>query len=252
MYQTKLKPNGSENSIGITHNPCDAKTNRLLCALPEEDYRRLAPALELVRLSRDEILYGSGDEMSYVYFPITSIASRLYTTECGSTAEMGIIGRCGVVGAHVFLGGRSTPNQAVVQVAGDAFRVKAKTICEEFARGGALQHTLLCYTQYLLTQVSQLAVCNRLHTFEQRLCRWLLFCHDCLMKDEIVLTQEMLSHLLGVRRESVTVAAGRLQDEGLISYMRGHIHVLDRAGLERHTCECYEVVSGEYERLLAL
>ena len=229
-----------------------AKSNRLLCTLPDADYERLSPALESVDLSLGEMLYGSGDEMRYVYFPITSIVARLYTTECGSTAEMGIISRCGVVGAPVFLGGKSTPSQAIVQVAGSAFRVRAKVIQDEFARGGALQRTLLLYTQYLLTQVSQIAVCNRLHTFEQRLCRWLLFCHDCVMKDEIILTQEIISHLLGVRREGVTVAAGRLQDAGLISYLRGHIHVLDRAGLERNACECYEVVRNEYERLLIM
>ncbi len=231
---------------------CDARSNRLLGALPDADYERFLPALKPVDLSLGEMLYNSGDEMRYVYFPITSIISRLYTTECGSTAEMGIVGRCGMVGAPVFLGGNSTPNQAIVQVAGSALRVKAKAIQDEFARGGALQRILLLYTQYLLTQVSQVAVCNRLHTFEQRLCRWLLFCHDCVLQDEIILTQEIISHLLGVRREGVTVAAGRLQDAKLISYLRGHIHILDRAGLERNACECYEVVRDEYERLLAL
>jgi CRP-like cAMP-binding protein len=233
-------------------NVCNAKTNRLLAALPEEDYGRLSPSLEFVNLSFGETLYDSGDEMPYLYFPASSIVSLIYTTENGSTAEMGMVGRCGVVGISTFLGGGTTPNQAVVQLAGGAFRIKAKFIRDEFARGGALQRILLCYTQSLLTQFSQIAVCNRLHTFEQRLCRWLLFWHDCVMKDEILLTQEIISHLLGVRRVGVTVTAGRLQVAGLISYSRGRIHILDRQNLEKNTCECYEVVKNEYERLLAL
>ncbi len=237
-----------------TPNPSlpDARANLLLAALPVEDYQRLLPSLEFVNLSLGEILYDSGDEMPYLYFPITSIVSLLYTMASGSTAEMGMVGRCGVVGISVFLGGKTTSNQAVVQIAGGAFRIKAKIIQDEFARGGALQRILLCYTQSLLTQISQVSVCNRLHTFEQRLCRWLLFSHDCVMKDVIVLTQEIISHLLGVRREGVTVVAGRLQDAGLISYVRGHIRILDRQGLEKNTCECYEVVKGESQRLLAL
>ncbi len=230
----------------------DARANLLLAALPDEDYKRLSPSLEFVNLSLGEILYDYGDEMPYLYFPITSIVSLLYTTESGSTAEMGMVGRCGVVGISVFLGGGTTPNQAVVQIAGGAFRIKAKIIQDEFARGGALQRILLCYTQSLLTQISQASVCNRLHTFEQRFCRWLLFSHDCVMKDELILTQEIISHLLGVRREGVTVVAGRLQDAGLIKYVRGRIRVLDRQGLEKNTCECYEVVKDESARLLAL
>jgi CRP-like cAMP-binding protein len=230
----------------------DARANRLLTALPDEDYRYLESFLEFVNLSLGEILYDSGDEISCLYFPFTSVVSLIYTTESGSTAEMGMVGRCGVVGVSTFLGGRTTSNQAVVQIAGSAFRIKAEIIQDEFARGGALQRILLCYTQSLLTQISHVAVCNRLHTFEQRLCRWLLFCHDCVMKDEIILTQENISHLLGVRREGVTVAAGRLQDAGLINYARGHIHILDRQGLEKNSCECYEVIKAEYERLAAL
>ena len=230
----------------------DARNNGLLAALPDEDYGLLLPSLEFVNLSLGEILYDSGDEMPYLYFPITSIVSLLYTMESGSTAEMGMVGSCGVVGISVFLGGKTTSNQAIVQIAGGAFRIKAKIIQDEFARAGALQRILLCYTQSLLTQISQIAVCNRLHTLEQRICRWLLFSHDCVMKDEIVLTQENFSHLLGVRREGVTVAAGRLQDAGLISYMRGRIHILNRKELEKTSCECYEVFKKEYERLLAL
>ncbi len=228
------------------------RINLLLAALPDEVYGRLLPSLEFVNLSLGEILYDSGDEMPYLYFPITSIVSLLYTMESGSTAEMGMVGSCGVVGISVFLGGKTTSNQAIVQIAGGAFRIKAKIIQDEFARAGALQRILLCYTQSLLTQISQIAVCNRLHTLEQRICRWLLFSHDCVMKDEIVLTQENFSHLLGVRREGVTVAAGRLQDAGLISYVRGRIHILNRKELEKTSCECYEVFKKEYERLLAL
>jgi len=233
-------------------NHRDARSNRLLVALPDEDYRRLLPNLEFVPLARGEILHNSGDEMTYLYFPTTSIVSLLYTTENGATAEMGIVGRCGVVGTALFMGSRTTPARAVAQVAGDAFRIKAKPLREEFARGGALQHLLLRYTQSLITQISQIAVCNRFHTFDKRLCRWLLFSHDRLMTDEMRLSQENISQLLSVRREAVTVAAGRLQDAGLISYVRGHIHVLDRKGLETSSCECYRVVTDEYERLVTL
>jgi len=236
----------------IAINPRHARANRLLDKLPDEDYIGLLPSLEFVNLGLGKILYDSGDEMAYLYFPTTSIVSLLYTTESGSTAEMGMAGRCGAVGIALFMGGKTTPNQAIVQIAGGAFRIKAKIIQDEFALGGVMQHVLLRYTQSLITHISQTAVCNRLHTFEQRLCRWLLFSHDCLQTDEIILTQEIISHLLGVRREGVTVSAGRLQDAGVISYVRGHIHILDRQKLEDCTCECYAVVRDEYERLLTL
>ncbi len=258
MLLTRPKLNESKSFTSVAAaassapNLCYAKNNRLLAALPEQDYGRLARALEFVNLSLGETLYDSGEEMPYLYFPSSSIVSLIYTTESGSTAEMGMVGRCGVVGISAFLGGGTTPNQAVVQLAGGAFKIKARFVRDEFARGDSLQRILLCYTLSLLTQISQIAVCNRLHTFEQRLCRWLLFCHDCVMKDEIVLTQEIISHLLGVRREGVTVTAGRLQDAGLIGYSRGRIRILNRLGLEKNTCECYEVVKNEYERLLAL
>ncbi len=232
--------------------PRDARANRLLEKLPEEDYASLLPSLEFVDLALGEILYDSGDEMKYLYFPTTAIVSLLYTMESGATAEMGMAGRCGALGIALFMGGRTTPNQAIVQIAGGSFRVKAKIMLDEFERGGELQHILLRYTQSLITHISQTAVCNRLHTFEQRLCRWLLFSHDCLQTDELILTQEIISHLLGVRREGVTVAAGRLQDAGVISYVRGHIRILDRQKLEHCACECYAVVSDEYERLMTL
>jgi CRP-like cAMP-binding protein len=236
----------------IAVNPRDVRANRLLDKLPAEDYERLLPSLEFVNLTLGEFLYHSGDELAYLYFPTTAIVSLLYTTETGATAEMGMAGRCGGIGIALFMGGKTTPNQAVVQIAGGAFRIRAKILQDEFERGGELQHILLRYTQSLITHISQTAVCNRLHTFEQRLCRWLLFSHDCLQTDEIILTQEIISHLLGVRREGVTVAAGRLQDAGIISYVRGHIRILDRQKLESCSCECYAVVRDEYERLLSL
>jgi CRP-like cAMP-binding protein len=236
----------------IAVNPRDVRANRLLDKLPAEDYERLLPSLEFVNLTLGEFLYHSGDELAYLYFPTTAIVSLLYTTETGATAEMGMAGRCGGIGIALFMGGKTTPNQAVVQIAGGAFRIRAKILQDEFERGGELQHILLRYTQSLITHISQTAVCNRLHTFEQRLCRWLLFSHDCLQTDEIILTQEIISHLLGVRREGVTVAAGRLQDAGIISYVRGHIRILDRQKLELCSCECYAVVRDEYERLLSL
>lgn len=237
--------------MSIALNALDPRSNRLLAALPEEDFRRLLPSMEYVDLSIGEILYDSGDEMPYLYFPTTSIISMLYTMATGSTAEMGMVGRCGLIGISVFLGGKTTPNQAIVQIAGGALRIKSKIIQIEFERGGPLRQILLHYTQSLITQISQVAVCNRLHTFEQRFCRWLLFIHDCLQTGEIVLTQAIISQLLGVRREGVTIAARRLQEAGIISYFRGHIQILDRQKLEACACECYTVVKDEYERLLA-
>jgi len=255
LYAEKvtLAADGAIFSMPLTVNVGNApRFNILLDALPDEDYERLLPNLELVRLARGEILYGSGDEMNYLHFPINLIVSLFYTMRSGVTAEMGMVGSFGVVGFSVFLGGETASHQAVVQIAGEAYRIKSKVLQEEFARSDALQRILLRYTQALITQISQIAVCNRLHTFEQRLCRWLLLCHDRIKSDEILLTQEMISHLLGVRREGVTIAAGRLQDAGLISYVRGHIYILDRQGLEKNTCECYEVVKNEYKRLLTL
>ena len=252
MSLTNKIPNFENTSVAAASFSDNKQLNRLLAALSDEGYGRITPALDFVNLSRGDILYNSGDELPYLYFPIDSLVSLIYTTIDGTTAEMGLVGRCGIIGVSVILGGGTTPNQAVVQIAGGAFRIKTKFIKEELERGGELRSILLCYTQSLLTQISQIAVCNRLHSFEKRMCRLLLFSHDCVMKDEIILTQEILSHLLGVRREGVTVTAGRLQDAGLISYARGHIHILDRQGLERNTCECYTVVRDEYERLLSL
>src|SRR6267378_4966134 len=210
--------------------------NRLLAALPPEPYERLAPHLEPVSFALGDVIYESSAHMDYVYFPTSSHISLLYTMLDGSTAEMGLVGNEGVVGISLFMGGETTPNRAMVQGAGGALRMKAKDMLDEFKRGGEFQHLLLRYTQALITQISQTAVCNRLHSVEQRLCRWLLMTHDRTHADELQMTQEFISHMLGVRREGVTHAAGELQQLGLISYLRGHIKIGDRAGLEAHAC----------------
>jgi CRP-like cAMP-binding protein len=224
--------------------------NRLLSALPVEEYQRLLPDLQPVTFSLGDVVYELSEHLDYLYFPTTSVISLLYTMEDGSTAEMGLIGNEGVVGVALFLGGDTTPNRAVAQIAGSAFRLKAAILQREFAKGGAFQRLLLRYTQALITQISQTAVCNRLHSVENRLCRWLLLSHDRARSDELIMTQEFLSHMLGGRRESVTVAAGSLQDAGLIHYARGHIKILDRKGLEASVCECYRIVRDEFVRLL--
>lgn len=227
-----------------------ARANRLLAALADEDYQRIHAGLQPITFSLGQVMYESGGLPDYIYFPTSSVVSLLYTTEDGSTAEMGLTGNDGLVGIALFLGGDTTPNRAVVQIAGNAFRMEAKVLKEEFARGGLFQHLLLRYTQALITQISQTAVCNRLHSIEKRLCRWLLLSHDRVKSQELLMTQEFISNMLGGRRESVTVAAGRLQDAGLIHYARGHIIILDRKGLEATVCECYRVVKEETDRLL--
>jgi len=230
--------------------PLRSVGNWLLDALPAEDYERLLSDLEPVTLALGAVVYESGGQMQHVYFPTTSHVSLLYTMLDGATAEMGLVGNEGVVGIALFMGGDTTPNRAVVQGGGEALRMKAKVMQTEFKRGGDFQHLLLRYTQALITQISQTAVCNRLHSMEQRLCRWLLMTHDRTQTDELQMTQEFISNMLGVRREGVTHAAQRLQDAGLISYVRGHIEILDRQGLEAHVCECYKVVREEHDRLL--
>jgi CRP-like cAMP-binding protein len=212
---------------------------------------RLRPHLGHVSFALGEVIYESGVRQSHIYFPTTAIISLLYLMENGSSAEMGVAGCEGLVGVALFMGGDSVPNRAVVQGAGDALRMKTRVLQEEFARGGTFQRLLLRYTQALMTQMSQTAVCNRLHTVEQQLCRWLLLIRDRLETDELVMTQELIANMLGVRREGVTHAAGRLQEGGLISYVRGRITVLDRRGLEAAVCECYKVVKDEYDRLLS-
>jgi CRP-like cAMP-binding protein len=224
--------------------------NHLLAALPRESYERLQSSLEPMTFALGEVVYESGGPMRYVYFPTTSHISLLYTMMDGSTAEMGLVGNEGVVGIALFMGGETTPNRAMVQGGGAAFRMKAKAMLDEFKRGGEFQHLLLRYTQALITQISQTAVCNRLHSVEQRLCRWLLMTHDRAESDQLQMTHEFISNMLGVRREGVTVAAHRLQEAGMISYNRGHIKILDREQLLAHVCECYHVVKAEHERLL--
>lgn len=228
----------------------DSPLNHLLAILPEESYKRLIPNLKRVSLSLGEVIYEPGEKQDYLYFPTTSIVSLLYTMETGMTAEMGLVGNDGVVGVSLFMGGDTTPNRAVVQIAGEALRISAKALQEEFRRGGPVQLLLLRYTQALITQISQTAVCNRLHSVEQRLCRWLLLSHDRVGSDELLMTQEFIANMLGSRREGVTSAAGRLQDAGLIRYSRGHITILDRSNLEGQVCECYRVVKDEFDRLI--
>jgi CRP-like cAMP-binding protein len=224
--------------------------NRLLRSLSAEERVRIRPSIKHVTLPLGQVVYECGERTDYVYFPTTCVVSLLYTMRDGSTAEMALTGNDGVVGIASFLGGGNVPHRAVALIGGDALKMPARVLQEEFARGGPLQHILLRYTQALITQISQTAVCNRLHPLEQRLCRWLLLCHDRLNGSEIPMTQEFIANMLGGRRESVTVAAGRLQDAGLIHYSRGHIKVLDREGLETMVCECYKVVDDELNRLI--
>jgi len=233
--------------MSSTHNP---KQNHLLAALPAQDYARLLPDLEPIVMPLGWVVYESGGHIGYVYFPTTSIVSLLYVIESGASAEIAIAGNEGLVGISLFMGGESTPSRAVVQSAGEGYRVKASVLKREFARGGDLQHLALRYTQALITQMAQTAVCNRHHSLDQQLCRWLLLSMDRLPGNELKMTQELIANMLGVRREGVTVAAGALQAAGLIHYSRGHITILDRAGLEQRVCECYAVVKKEFDRLL--
>jgi CRP-like cAMP-binding protein len=224
--------------------------NRLLSALPAEDYARLLPELRPVKLSLGETIYESQARMEYVYFPISSHISLLYTMKDGSTAEVGLVGNEGLVGIALFMGGDTTPNRAIVQGAGHAFKMKAAVMQEEFKRGGALQGLLLRYTQALITQISQTAVCNRLHTTEQRLCRWILMTHDRTQSDELEMTHEFISNMLGIQREAVSLVASRLRDKKAIDYKRGRIQIIDRGVLEECSCECYQVVKAEHQRLV--
>jgi CRP-like cAMP-binding protein len=230
--------------------PNGPRTNRLLAALPESEWQRWLPELESVAMPLGQVLYESGATLSHVYFPTTAIVSLLYVMENGSSAEIAVVGNEGIVGISLFMGGESTPSRAVVQSAGSGFRLKAQLVKNEFNRGGPVLHLLLRYTQALITQMAQTAVCNRHHSLDQQLCRWLLLSLDRLENNELVMTQELIANMLGVRREGVTEAALKLQLDGLIRYARGRITVLDRQGLEKRTCECYAVVKREYDRLL--
>src|SRR5256884_3670268 len=229
------------------HNPYQ---NHLLNALPTSDYERLASHLELIPMRLGEVLYEPGVQLRYVYFPTTSIVSLLYVMENGASAEIAIVGNEGILGISLFMGGETTPSRAVVQSAGHGFRLKAQLLKNEFGRFGPMLHLLLRYTQALITQMAQTAVCNRHHSVDQQLCRWLLLSLDRLSNDRLVMTQELIANMLGVRREGVTEAAGKLQADGLIEYSRGKITVLDRKRLEKRVCECYAVVKREYDRLL--
>jgi CRP-like cAMP-binding protein len=226
------------------------KGNRLVAALPDEDYQALLPVLEAVRLPLGMALYESGGAQGYVYFPTSSIVSLLYVLADGSSAEIAVTGCEGLVGIALFMGGETTPSRAVVQSAGQGYRIKAAVLKKKFEEGGALQLLLLRFTQALITQMTQTAVCNRHHAVDQQLCRWLLLSLDRLPANDLVMTQELIANMLGVRREGVTEAAGKLQADGLIEYSRGKITVLDRTKLEARVCECYAVVKKEYDRLL--
>lgn len=221
-----------------------------MASLPDAQYQRWLPELECVDLPLGHVLYESGKKLSHVYFPTTAVISLLHVLENGASTEIAVVGNEGLVGVSLFLGGGSTPSRAVVQSAGHGFRLNAKDMQDGFDRGGPVQHLLLRYTQALITQMSQTAVCNRHHTLDQQLCRWLMVSLDRLEGDELVMTQELIANMLGVRREGVTEGASKLQNAALIKYSRGHITVLDRPGLEKRACECYAVVKKEYDRLL--
>lgn len=226
------------------------RQNHLLAALPADEYARLLPHLEAVPMPLGHVLYESGVQMRHVYFPTTSIVSLLYVMEDGASAEIAIVGNEGIVGVSLFMGGETTPSRAVVQSAGAAYRLPGQMLKNEFYRAGPMQHLLLRYTQSLLTQMAQTAVCNRHHSLDQQFCRWLLLSLDRLPTNQLIMTQELIANMLGVRREGVTEAAGNVQKAGLIEYHRGHITVLDRPGLEARVCECYAVVKKESARLL--
>lgn len=230
--------------------PNDLIENQLLATLPKAEYERIFPHLEPVTFLLGAPVYESGRQLKHIYFPTTCIISLLYMMENGTSAEIGVVGNEGVVGIALFMGGDTAPNRAIVQSAGTALKMKAQALRDEFIRAGEFQRSLLRYTQALITQISQTAVCNRLHPIEQQLCRWLLLSHDRLQSDELKMTQELIANMLGVRREGVTYAAGHLQAEGLIKYARGQITILNRKGLEATVCECYQVVKDEYDRLL--
>ena len=229
--------------------PHQPNQNHLLAALPVAEFERLKPHLELVHLPLGDVLCESGGRLSYVYFPTSTIISLHYILENGASSEIAGVGNEGMLGISLFMGGETTPSWATVQTGGYGYRLKAAIMMQEFNNGGPVQRLLLRYAQALITQISQTAVCNRHHTIEQQLCRWLLLTLDRLNSQELIMTQELIASMLGVRREGITEAAGKLQQAGIIHYRRGHITVLDRAGLKTHVCECYDVVKKEFERL---
>ncbi len=230
------------------HSPSQ---NRLLAALPAAEFERLAPHLELVPMLLGETLYEPGGQLQHVYFPTTAIVSLHYVLESGASVEIAGVGNEGILGISLFMGGETTPSSAVVQTGGHGYRLPGRLLKEEFHRAGLMQRLLLRYTQALLTQMCQTAACNRHHSIEQQLCRWLLMTLDRLPSSELVMTQELVANALGVRRESITEAAGKLQRAGFVRYRRGHIEVLERSGLEAGACECYSVVKKEFGRLMS-
>jgi CRP-like cAMP-binding protein len=234
-------------AVSTPHTP---KQNHLLTALPEAELLRWLPHLEGIDMPLGQVLYESGATLNYVYFPTTAIVSLLYSMENGASAEIAVVGNDGIVGIALFMGGESTPSRAVVQSAGRGFRLKAELMKNEFNRAGPVLHLLLRYTQALLTQMAQTAACNRHHSIDQQLCRWLLLSLDRVQTNELVMTHELIANMLGVRREGVTEIAHKLQNAGVIQYHRGHISVVNRASLEKRACECYVVVKKEYDRLL--
>ena len=238
---------GEVLNMPTTHS---ARQNHLLAALPVIEYERLVADLELIAMPLGNVLYESGSQLGHVYFPTTSIVSLLYVMEDGASAEIAVVGNEGIIGVALFMGGETTPSRAVVQSAGHAYRLSGQLLKREFTDSAAMQHLLLRYTQALLTQMAQTAVCNRHHSVDQQLCRWLLLSLDRLASSELTMTQELIANMLDVRREGVTEAAGKLQDAGLIHYSRGRITVVDRPGLEARACECYKVVKTEFDRLL--
>jgi CRP-like cAMP-binding protein len=233
--------------LSVVHHPTQ---NQLLAVLPAEEFERLSAGLELVPMRLGDALYEPGRQLEYAYFPITAIVSLLYVTQTGASSEVAGVGPEGVVGIPLFMGGNTTPSSAIVRTAGHAYRLERRALAQEFMRGGAVQRLLLIYTQALIVQTCQTAACNRHHAVEQQLSRWLLWTVDRLPGQQLTMTQDLVASLLGVRRESITEAAGRLQEFGFIRYRRGHIDVLDRVGLQTRACECYEVVKNEMNRLL--
>jgi len=246
--QDELCRRGIAPGAGVSAN--GLRQNHLLASLPNQEWDRWSPLLERIEMPLGSVVYESGVTLPYVYFPTTSIVSLLYVMTNGASAEIAVVGNEGIVGISLFMGGESTPSRAVVQSAGSGCRLDAEVMKAEFARGGPVLHLMLRYTQALITQMAQTAACNRHHSLDQQLCRWLLLSLDRLGGDELVMTQELIANMLGVRREGVTEGALKLQKAGLIRYSRGHITVLDRAGLEERACECYAVVKREYDRLL--
>ena len=252
MPVSTKRPAVRRKSMAAAGDSNDPLQNHLLRALPAIEAERLFPHLEFVPMPLGEVLYESGSQLRYVYFPTTSIISLLYVMEDGASAEIAVVGNEGAIGLALFMGGETTTNRAIVQSAGSAYRLTGARLKEEFGRHGEMLHILLRYTQALITQMAQTAVCNRHHSVDQQLCRWLLLSLDRLSSAELTMTQELIANMLGVRREGVTEAAGKLQKLGVITYQRGHITVLDRPRLEQLCCECYAVVKKETDRLLPL